>query len=124
MKKIKAREILLMNPKLNLIQLKGFRYFAIDKDGRTYVYSQKPTDFINDWAFNSNVNDGDFALIRRSNTLLDWRDSLREIDFSEEETQCDYYPLFLHLSEQHDLTLTDEELHEIVLLAKKIKTNY
>ena len=85
MEKIKAIEILLMNPRLNLVQLRGFRYFAIDRNGSACVYSQKPTDFIKDWDFHTD-NNGNIELVKYFPTPLDWRDSLREIDFEEQES--------------------------------------
>ena len=125
MEKIKAIEISLMNPKFNLVQLKGFRYFAIDRNGAAYVYSQKPTDFIKDWDFHTD-NNGNIELVKYFPTPLDWRQSLREINFEEQEQETQkelYQRLYFHLSKKYEIHLTDEEIHEIVLLAKKIKTH-
>jgi hypothetical protein len=138
MEKIKASEILAMNGNLTTGELEKFKFFAVDRDGRTYVYNPKPTDFLNDWAFSANVNGGDFTFIKVSKAPLEWRESLREIDFSEYEPPEDeikhamgcmggtiressFYPLFEYLANAHDLVLTEEEIREIVSIAQKIK---
>ena len=125
MEKIKASDILAMNESLTIEELRKFKFFAIDKNGDRCIYEIKPNPclvFVY-WVDGGNYETVTIVLDKFHHSEEGWEDSLREIDFSEEEAQHDYYPLFLHLSEQHDLTLTDEELHEIVLLAKKIKTH-
>lgn len=121
MEKIKASDILAMNESLTIEELRKFKFFAIDKNGDRCIYKVKPNRALVYWIDGEDYEVVTIVLNKFWHSEEGWEDSLREIDFSEEQTQHDYYPLFLHLSEQHDLTLTDEELHEIVLLAKKIK---
>lgn len=84
MEKIKASEILAMNESLTIEELKGFKFFAVDRNGYSHVFNPKPTDFIRDWDFHTD-NNGNIKLVKCFPTSLDWRESLREIDFSEYE---------------------------------------
>jgi hypothetical protein len=126
MEKIKASEILKTNPQLDMSQLKLYRFFAVDEDFDMTIFKESPIR-IDDGIYGGSWKPKDDYYLCINGTCSGWEKSLREIDFSEYEPsqeakpQHDFYPLFLHLSQEHGLTLTDEQLYEIVLLAKKIK---
>jgi hypothetical protein len=80
MKRIKASEILQMNPSINL---EGFNHFAIDKNGYAHVYTRKPADGYKSWYFRlvEKDGDGDCKFVKIFDTPFGWKESLREIDF-------------------------------------------
>ena len=113
MEKIKASDILAMSEELSLTRLKKFAFFAVDKDGTKVIFKDKPKFYKKkEWYPHGGYCSFEVYCICEGEEITESesKNSLREIDFSEEE-------------DQHYLTLTDGELHEIVLLAKKIKTH-
>jgi hypothetical protein len=85
MEKIKASEVLAMNENLTTEELKKFKFFAVDKNGDGCIYTKKPFCGKLHWAGGGNWELLVTMLSDFWHSELDWKNSLREIDFSEDE---------------------------------------
>ena len=85
MEKIKASEVLAMNESLTIEELKGFKFFAVDKYGDNCVYEKEPVCGELYWTNGGNYEVLVTILSNFWHSELDWQNSLREIDFSEYE---------------------------------------
>ena len=85
MEKIKASDILAMNESLTIEELRKFKFFAIDKSGDRCIYKVKPNRALVYWIDGEDYEVVTIVLNKFHHSEEGWEDSLREIDFSEEE---------------------------------------